>query len=276
MHLPVRRRSMRRAVPRHRQSSQDRDAGERRPLEELERGAAAGREVSNESSSPARFDREQRCPRRRRRRTRRAPATALATPRVPAENGSSSNTPIGPFHRIVLAPARLGRTPPRSGARCRALQPRGICPRRRRSARRTSALTSGAATTSWGSSIERRRPRPPRRRGPRRTRSALDEAVADLSPSRRDQRERHRAADQQRVDAIDERADHAELVADLGATEHRDVRPVGVGEQAAEARRPPAAADGRRRRVGRMRASARAGPTTLACARCAAPNASST
>ena len=33
-------------------------------------------------------------------------AIACATPSVPAANGASSNTPIGPFHRMVLAPAR--------------------------------------------------------------------------------------------------------------------------------------------------------------------------
>ena len=101
-----------------------------------------------------------------------------------------------------------GRTPPRSAGRCRAPSvPRGISPAGTVCGRRPRSI-SGAATTSSGSWI--RTPRSSARhdaRGPRRSRSALDEDVADLSALRGDQRERHRAADQQRVDALDERAD---------------------------------------------------------------------
>ena len=59
----------------------------------------------------------------------------------------------------------------------------------------------------------------------------LDQAVPDRSPVGRDQRERHGAADQQRVDAVEQRADRGELVGDLRAAEDRDVRTGGLVEQ---------------------------------------------
>ena len=79
------------------------------------------------------------------------------------------------------------------------------------------------------------------------------------------------AADEQRVDTLEQRLDHAELVADLGAAEHGDERPLRVVAQAeqhldllAASSRP--IADG----------SVRGGPTIEAWARCDAPNASLT
>ena len=62
----------------------------------------------------------------------------------------------------------------------------------------------------------------------------LDQAVAHRAAVRRDERERHGTADQQRVDTLDEGADRPELVRDLGPTEHGDVRARGLEEQARE------------------------------------------
>ena len=88
---------------------------------------------------------------------------------------------------------------------------------------------------------------------------------------REQERERHRAADEHRVAPVEQRVDHAELVAHLGAAEHRHERARHVvGEQPrqhldlAGSSRPPACG-----RTG-------GGPTIDACARCDAPNASFT
>ena len=62
----------------------------------------------------------------------------------------------------------------------------------------------------------------------------LDQAVAHRAAVRREERERHRPADQQRVTRVDEGADRAELVRDLGPTEHGDVRARRLDEQARE------------------------------------------
>src|SRR5918992_1325984 len=79
-----------------------------------------------------------------------APATAWATPRVPRANGSSSNTPIGPFQNTVLASARTRvNSSTVRGPMSNPLRPGGI-----RSAGtvrcRASAEASSAATTSSG------------------------------------------------------------------------------------------------------------------------------
>ena len=63
---------------------------------------------------------------------------------------------------------------------------------------------------------------------------AFHEAVSDLPTGGRDQRERHRAADQQRVGALDECVQHTELVRHLRAAEDGHVRAVGIGEEPAE------------------------------------------
>ena len=99
----------------------------------------------------------------------------------------------------------------------------------------------------------------------------LDERIADRAALGDDERERHRAADEQRVAALEQRVDDAELVAHLRAAEHRDERPVAARPSTARARRPRPRASGRPRR-----GITRGGPTIDACARCAAPNASST
>jgi hypothetical protein len=62
----------------------------------------------------------------------------------------------------------------------------------------------------------------------------LDERIADRISLRLQERERHRAADEQRVDPLQQRVDDTELVADLGAAEQRNERALGVSEQPAE------------------------------------------
>ena len=52
-----------------------------------------------------------------------------------------------------------------------------------------------------------------------------------LYPCASEERERHRAADEHGVAAVEQRVDHAELVADLRAAEHRDERASGAVEQ---------------------------------------------
>ena len=130
-----------------------------------------------------------------------------------------------------------------------------------------SASMSCAATTSVGM---RSRPVPSRRRHVV-DHVGLDERVADLAAPRDLERERHRAADQDRVAPVEERLDHAELVADLGAAEHREERTRRVPEQAREHLDLALQQDGRPRT-----AASRGGPTIDACARCDAPNASFT
>ena len=100
---------------------------------------------------------------------------------------------------------------------------------------RTSARASGAATTSWGSSSSV--PFAVARAITARTSSTRSRSTRlspTSPPSAAIKRERHRAPDQQRVDALDERGQHAELVRDLRSTEDGDVRSVGIGQQAAE------------------------------------------
>jgi hypothetical protein len=62
----------------------------------------------------------------------------------------------------------------------------------------------------------------------------LDERVTDTEALRAQERERHRTADQQRVDAAEQRVDHAELVAHLDAAEHGNERPRRVVHHAAQ------------------------------------------
>ena len=148
-----------------------------------------------------------------------------------------------------------------SGPMSRPFQPVRDPIGRRPISRGASADISCAATTSTGSTIGT--PRSAARVDDRPDLVepvGLDQAVADRAPAGRDQRERHRAADQQRVDAIDERVDHGELVGDLRPAEDRDVRARRVARADARAPRPRAAAAGRPRPGDRSRASARAAP----------------
>ena len=99
----------------------------------------------------------------------------------------------------------------------------------------------------------------------------LHERVADAVALRGEEREGHGAADEDRVAPLEQRADHTELVAHLGAAEHGRRTGASGASSSAESTstsrsssRP--AADG----------STRGGPTIDACARCDAPNASFT
>ena len=117
---------------------------------------------------------------------------ASATPRVPAANGASSNTPIGPFQNTVFAPASaLGEQPHRLAGRCpgRASRPgsrrgdglrsarrRRTCPRpRRRPAARScrrpapagrgrcrpSPPAAASSPTSWPCALRKVKHMPP-------------------------------------------------------------------------------------------------------------------
>ena len=95
----------------------------------------------------------------------------------------------------------------------------------------------------------------------------LEERVADRRPTRGEEREAHRAADDERVDDPEERVDDSELVAHLGAAEHRDERPSRVVTHAEEhldlVREQPTRRAGQRlrraddRRVGAVRSTER-------------------
>src|SRR5262245_3193152 len=77
-------------------------------------------------------------------------ATAFATARVPAANGATSNTPMGPFHSSIAAPPMSSaKAPAVSGPMSRPLRPAGIAyaATTRASA---SSLISSATTTSVG------------------------------------------------------------------------------------------------------------------------------
>jgi hypothetical protein len=60
----------------------------------------------------------------------------------------------------------------------------------------------------------------------------LDLALAERLALRVEERVRHRAADDDRVDALEQRVEDLDLVRDLRAAEHGDVRPVDLAEQA--------------------------------------------
>ena len=80
----------------------------------------------------------------------------------------------------------------------------------------------------------------------------LDQRVAGLVALRREEAEAHRAADQDRVGDLQERVDHGDLVADLGAAEHDHERVLGVLDDAAQRRDlafEQQAGDRRRRRT---------------------------
>ena len=62
----------------------------------------------------------------------------------------------------------------------------------------------------------------------------LDDRCSDFGALRDEERERHSAADEQHVDAVDQTVDDAELVADLAAAEDRDERTRGIGEHVGE------------------------------------------
>ena len=188
--------------------------------------------------------------------------------------------------RRRTAPART-RPSARSRARCGASVTTSANMRRGLGAdvEALPAVRDPAAPTRCGSSASaddrparsRRRPgsAPGRCRagaGTRRPCRARTSESPTPMPCASEERERHRAADEDRVAAVEQRVDHAELVAHLGAAEHRHERPGrGVVPAAARAPRPRGTAAGppARGRIG-------GGPTIDACARCDAPNASFT
>ena len=61
----------------------------------------------------------------------------------------------------------------------------------------------------------------------------LDQRVADLAALGRDEREGHRAADEDLVTVVEQCGDHADLVAHLRAAEHADERVLGCVEEGA-------------------------------------------
>ena len=133
-------------------------AGQRLALEQLERRAAAGREVRDRVGQPEALAAPRRSRRRRPPSCRRSAASASATARVPAANGSSSNAPIGPFQNTVRAAAISLRVGLRACAgRCRAPSSRPGTSAPSTRARCASASKRSASTRSCGSSRRQRR-----------------------------------------------------------------------------------------------------------------------
>ena len=133
------------AVARSRRRSLQRDhARQGLALDQLERGAAARRDVGDPIGDAGHVHGGHRVAAADDRDGAPTPATAWATASVPAANGSSSNTPIGPFQKIVL-----GAGQPRAYSRDRA---RGRCraPSSRRGSRRpaTARVSASAAKRS--------------------------------------------------------------------------------------------------------------------------------
>ena len=92
----------------------------------------------------------------------------------------------------------------------------------------------------------------------------LPQRVADRVALRGEEREAHRATDHQRVDDVEQRLDHAELVADLRPAEHGDERPLRLVAQAEQDVDLLLQQQPHRRRQAYC-----GGPTIEACARCA-------
>ncbi len=186
---------------------------------------------------------------------------------MPAANGATSNTPIGPFQSTVLASAIASeKIAADSGPTSRPFQPSGM--RSARTMRVAAASVDLLGDHDVGGNLH-----PP---GAEQSPAlvdhvGLDERVADRVALGHEERERHRATHEHRVAPVEQRVDDAELVAHLGAAEHRDERSVGesehrrehldlAGEQTAGSGRQHSAADRR----------------CEAWARCDAPNASFT
>ena len=135
---------------------------------------------------------------------RRSAVATAARPRARTARARTRPSARSTGSVLALGDGRA-RTPRRSrGPMSSPIRSRGIV-RGGRSSRRASAAISAAATTSSGSWIATprsvRAPRSASRTSSNRSR--LDEALADLAALGGDERERHRAADQHGVDAID-------------------------------------------------------------------------
>ena len=195
-------------------------------------------------------------------------ATASAT----AQRARRERLELEDAHRAVPehvrgAADRVGEDRRGLGPDVETLPAVGDAAPRRRSGSSASAAMSCAITTSTGtltrpvssSALQSVDP------------VGLEQRVADRVALRGEERERHRAADEDRLALVEQRADDAELVADLGAAEHADERLLRVVRAAPRAPRPRGTAAGRPA-LGRIGG----GPTIDACARCDAPNASFT
>ena len=161
----------------------------------------------------------------------------------------------------------LARRRPRSAGRCRGPSSRAGSARTAAPSTSVSAENARPATTSTGSS-ELAAVR--RAGGARAARLGLAllvlvQRVADREAVGGREREGHRAADQDRVGALGERLEHADLVGHLDAAGDHDERLLGRVQQAAErlqlaaaaAARPPPAAGARRPRSRRARGARR-------------------
>jgi hypothetical protein len=183
----------------------------------------------------------------------RASATAWATVLVPASKRGSSNTPMGPFQKMVWASAmRSPNSAAVPGPMSRPIQPSGmvVC------SWRTSPPASGLPISPPGPeggdvggqvdlAVGRSSSCPARV-----DHVGLEQRVADGVALGGEEREAHAAADDEAVDLGQQRLDDAELVGHLGPAEDGDERAAGVVAQAAEdldllGQQPP----GRRREV---------------------------
>ena len=189
---------------RARQASCERlHAGQRACPRSARASAAAGREVQSTCVGEAELRRAPRPSRRRRPPSCPArAATASATARVPAANGSSSNAPIGPFQKTVPAARdRLGVGGARCAGRCRGPSSRRARRRRRARGARRRRRSASPSTRSTGST--QLAVATPRRRSSARARELdallLDQRVAGRVALRAEEAEAHRAADQDRV-----------------------------------------------------------------------------
>ena len=258
--------------------AQNLDARQLLPLDELERGAAAGRDVLH-----LRGDVLARGVHRRR-------AVAAADDGEGARRGHGARDaerPGGegrlleeahravPEDRLRLAEA-LREKLRRSSARCRAPScPAGTCIdvdrlglalRPRRCSRRRRRRPAGAPRPPW----------PAPSRGSSARAASLSSSTSDACmflPLRGEERVGHRPADDERVHLLEERLDDRDLVA--RPSPRRGWRRTA---SRARSRSCPSAAISFSRRKPQPRVADRASPApcTLACARCTAPNASST
>ncbi len=163
-------------------------------------------------------------------------ATAFATSSVPFANASISNTPIGPFQITVFAPGDdvavnlHGLWP---DVEAHPLADGGIADVER--------LRRRAGFELWRDDVidgeleaQAALLGPPLDVTRRVELFGFDERLADGQIPRLEERVRHRAADEQRVDARDQVLDDLELVRNLRAAENRDKRTVRILEHAAE------------------------------------------
>ena len=134
------------------------------------------------------------------------------------------------------------RTPPPSPARCRAPS---SPPGRRAPTVRTSVAVGARGHHDVGRHEDRLRPARSSRQVS--TWSASSSESPTSWPWAREEREAHAAADEERVDPVEQGADDAELVAHLGAAQHGDERAGAAAAAGRPAPRPRARAAAPRR-----------------------------